>query len=277
MGLLQLNSGAKKGEGRAQEKLRYVRGDSLLHRLDPRTKILLLIAFTSAALLTVDTGLTLVIFTALIALALLSGAFRHWSSMLGTAAPLVLIIVVFDSLFSHVSAGPVMLAANFWILHATVTPGSLVYAVTIGLRFLSLLGMSALFIMITRFEDFVSGLRKLGMPYTIAFCLGLALRSVTLLAADLRAILDAQRSRGLEFDAGLLRSVERLLPLAMPAIVCLINRSRNVSSAMLCRGYRHGGRPTTYSRLKMRYPDWIVITCIMAGAMAYIYLCWLKI
>jgi len=142
-------------------------------------------------------------------------------------------------------------------------------------RFLTIIGMSALFIMTTQFEDFVAGLRKLHVPYILALSLGLALRSITLLTADLKAIVDAQRSRGLELDRGILKRADGMLSLAVPAVVCLIYRSRNVSSAMLCRGYGHAGRPTLYSRLRLGNNDLAVIACLLAGVVALAYFSWI--
>ncbi|HEY3273037.1 MAG TPA: energy-coupling factor transporter transmembrane component T [Methanocella sp.] len=270
--------GKKRRGGKAREKLRYLPGESFIHRLDPRTKIFLLMAFTIAALLTVNPVLNLALLSILLALAFLSGAFRHWSRLLWKVAPLLAIIVIFDSLFSHVGWGPTLFEANRWILHILVTPGSIVYAITIGMRFLTIVGMSFLFIMTTQFEDFVAGLRKLHVPYVIALSLGLAFRSITLLSADLRAITDAQRSRCMELDArSILQGVDRLLPLAVPATVCLIYRSRNVSSAMLCRGYGHAGPPTLYSRLRLAPADWAIFACLSCGAIVLVFLNLIKL
>lgn len=275
MGILRRESHKSRG-GKSREKLRYIKGDSFLHRLDPRTKILLLFAFVCPAMLTVDTVLNLAIFIALLALAASSGSFRHWLKLLWRVFPLIVIIVVFDSLFSHVSWGPVLFSAQYWIIRISVTPGSIVYALTIGVRFLTMIGMSMLFIMTTQFEDLVAGLRKLHVPYILALSLGLALRSITLLTADLKAIVDAQRSRGLELDRSILKRADGILSLAVPAVVCVIYRSRNVSSAMHCRGYGHTGRPTLYSRLRLGTNDWVVIACLLAGVTALAYLNWIK-
>jgi energy-coupling factor transport system permease protein len=273
-----LRRGKSHRGGKAREKLRYVRGDSFLHHLDPRTKVLLLLVFICSAMLTVDTAINVALFVALLALAASSGAFRHWLKLLWRVAPLIVLIVVFDSLFSHVSWGPVLFSTQQWILRVTVTPGSIVYAVTIGVRFLTLIGISILFIMTTQFEDLVAGLRKLRVPYLLALSLGLALRSITLLTADLKAITDAQRSRCLELDSrSILRRADSLLSLAVPAVVCLVYRSRNVSSAMHCRGYGHPGRPTLYSRLRLGTNDWLVIACLLAGVTALVYLYWVKL
>lgn len=254
-----------------REKLRYVHGDSFIHGLDPRTKVLMLLVIVGSAMLTVGTVLNVAIFLVLLALASASGALRHWLRMLWRMAPLVVIIVVFDSLFSHVAWGPVLFATQQWILRITVTLGSIAYASTIGLRFLTIVGISFLFIMTTRFEDFVAGLRKLGVPYLLALSLGLALRSVTLLTADIKAIADAQRSRGLEIDTSLMKRADGLLSLAIPAIVCLIYRSRNIASAIYCRGFGYADKPTLYSRLELKRGDWLVITGLAIGLTALVY------
>jgi energy-coupling factor transport system permease protein len=251
--------------GKAREKLRYVRGDSFVHRLDPRTKIAVLLAFTSVAVVVYEAGAMALAFSSLLVLAALSGAFRHWRSVVWGSLPLIAVVVLFSIMFPRVTYGPVLLAADLWLLHPRVTPGGILYSASVGLRLLTVVGASALFIMTTRFEDFVAGLRKLRVPYIFAFSLGLALRSITLMSADMRAITDAQRSRCLELDAGgLVRNANRLLALAVPMIICLISRSRNISSAMMCRGYGSVRRPTLYSSLKIGPADLATLAVVLA-------------
>lgn len=260
--------------GKAREKVRYLPGTSFVHRLDPRTKTFVLIAFTSTAIVITDTALMAATFSALVMLAAFTGAFRHWYSTLWKALPFVAIVMLASTLFPRISWGPVLFAADWWIFHPSVTPGGFVYSLAVGLRLMTVVGVSALFIMTTRFEDFVAGLRKLHVPYTVAFSMGLAMRSITLMSADMKTIMDAQRSRCLELDAGGIFNRNKLMSLIMPMTICLINRSRNVSSAMLCRGYGHGGRPSLYSRLRLRSGDLLVIACMLAGIAALVYVKW---
>ncbi len=269
--------GRKARGGKAREKIRYLPGSSVIHRLDPRTKTFVLLAFTCVAVLYTDTAVMALAFGLLAALAALSGAFRHWYSPLWKALPFIAVVVLASTLFPRVSYGPVLFAVDWWIFHPSVTPGGFVYSLGVGLRLLTVAGVSTLFIMTTRFEDFVAGLRKLHLPYVVAFSLGLALRSITLMSADLKTIVDAQRSRCLELDAGGLLSKNRLMSLIMPMAICLINRSRNVSSAMLCRGYGHTGRPSLYSRLRMGAGDWAVISCLLAGVAVLVYFYWINL
>jgi energy-coupling factor transport system permease protein len=115
------------------------------------------------------------------------------------------------------------------------------------------------------------------MPYVVAFSLGLALRSITLMSADMKTIMDAQRSRCLEIDAGGLLSRNKLMSLIVPVAICLINRSRNISSAMLCRGYGHTGRPTLYSKLRLGPADWAVFACLLGGVVVLVFHNWIKL
>jgi energy-coupling factor transport system permease protein len=155
-------------------------------------------------------------------------------------------------------------SADLWMLHARMTYGGILYSVSMCLRLLIFVGISLLLIMSTRYEDFVKGLRKLGVPGTFAFSLGLALRSTTYLSADLRNVMDAQRSRGLDLEkGGLLKFFGRLMSLFIPMIVSLLYRSRNVSEAMQCKAFGLG-KPSTYRDLRLKTVDYAVILMLLA-------------
>jgi energy-coupling factor transport system permease protein len=269
-------AGRKVRGGKARERIRYLPGSSVVHRLDPRTKTFVLIAFTSVAVIITDTALMAAIFGLLTVLAMLTGAFRHWYRTLWKTLPFVVVVMLASTLFPRISYGPVLFAADLWIFHPSVTPGGFIYSIAVGLRLLTVVGVSTIFIMTTRFEDFVAGLRKLRMPYFVAFSMGLALRSITLMSADMKTIMDAQRSRCLEIDAGGLLSRNKLMSLIVPVAICLINRSRNISSAMLCRGYGHTGRPTLYSKLRLRPADWAIFACLLCCGIILVFLNWIK-
>jgi energy-coupling factor transport system permease protein len=264
----------RKRGGKAREKIRYLPGSSAVHRLDPRTKTFALIAFTCVAVIFTDTAVMAATFGLLATSAVLTGAFRHWYSTLWKTLPFVAVVVLVSMLYPRVSYGPVLVAADWWIFHPSVTPGGIVYSLGVGLRLLTVAGVSTLFIMTTRFEDFVAGLRKLHVPYILAFSMGLAMRSITLMSADMKTIMDAQRSRCLELDAGGLLNRNKLMSLIIPMTICLINRSRNVSSAMLCRGYGYAAHPMIYSKLRPGPGDWVVIACTLAGIAALAYISW---
>lgn len=268
-------SSAKPGRrgGHRREMARYVGGNSLIHRLDSRTKLLMVIIVTACAIMYADPLPTLAVAAGLSLLAMLSSRLHHWARTIWQYWFVVALIIIGDAVFPRVSYGPVLWAADFWLLHPEVTPGGMIYALTMGLRFTIILGVSVLFIMTTRFEDLVAGLRKLGIPYTMAISIGLSMRSLTLLTNDMRAITDAQRSRGLDLESGNIKlKIEHLLSLTVPVAVCLIHRSDNVSSAMMCRGYGASKKPTMYRNPHFHLTDVTVMILLVALTIAVLYL-----
>lgn len=263
----------KRKKGRAGRlMIRYVEGDSFLHRLDSRAKLFMLILFSGAVILIDALPPTFILFIIILGLAACSGLFREWSRSMVKSLPFVAVVILLNALFSKTSYGTLYYAADLWLFHLRVSDGSIISAFTMGLRFMVLLGTSELFIMSTKFEDFVKGLRKLMVPYTFAFSLGLALRSVTYLTSDVKNIMDAQRSRGLEIDKrDIIKNYQRFLALFIPMIICLLFRSRNISEAMQVRAFRHTKHPTIYRGISLRAADYGFMAALTAIAALLVY------
>jgi energy-coupling factor transport system permease protein len=239
--------------------------DTLVHRLDPRVKFFIVLAFTVLSLLTVDLAPMALLFFSMVAVATVSGVLFHWLNMLKKFALFLVIVLVLDSLFPRVSYPPVYFTVDIWSIHSEVTYGGLLFSATMGFRLLDFVGISMLFIMSTRYEDFIKALRKLHVPYTIAFSLGLALRAMTYVGSDVRGITDAQRSRCLELEKGGLLSVpNRMLALFVPMTTCLLKRSANISEAMMSRGFGYTKTPTMYKGLKLKKTDYVFIAGTVA-------------
>jgi energy-coupling factor transport system permease protein len=253
--------------------LRYVEGNSLLHRLDPRAKIFMLLLFSGTIIIISAPIPTVILFVFIMALAAVSGLIKEWSRSMIKGLPFLAVVVVLNSLFSKTSYGHVYYAIDLGILHPSISDGSIISAITMGFRLMTLLGTSELFIMSTKFEDFVKGLRKLMVPFTFAFSLGLALRSITYLTTDVKNILDAQRSRGLEIDKrDIIKNYRRFLALFVPMIICLLFRSKNISEAMHVRAFRHTKHPTMYRGIKLRVVDYGFMLTITAIAVILVYM-----
>jgi energy-coupling factor transport system permease protein len=257
----------KKNRGK-RLALNYVEGNSLMHRLDPRTKLFMLLLFSCVVLIINELAPMVLFFLVIVSFVAFSGLFREWSRSMLKTLPFFVMVVVLDMLFSKTVSGHLYYAADLWILHPQMSDGSIITAITMGFRFLSFIGISTLFLMTTKFEDFVKGLRKLMVPYTFSFSLGLALRSITYLTSDVKNIMDAQRSRGLEIDKkDILRNYQRFLALFIPMIISLLIRSRNISEAMQVRAFRHTKSPTMYRGIKLRSIDYgfmLAIIVLMA-------------
>ncbi|MEN6611279.1 MAG: energy-coupling factor transporter transmembrane component T [Methanoregulaceae archaeon] len=250
------NPGRKKKKIRRLQLLRYLPGDSLLHRLDPRTKLLMLLAMSVVALLFSSLPVLILAFLFETALAVTSGLGKRFFQALTLVSPLFLIVILLDSFFTKVSSGQVWFSAQVGFLHPEVTTGGILFAVAMGLRLLTLVGISFLFIMTTSPDDFVRSLKSIRVPPTLTFSLGYALHSTTALTEDTRQIMDAQRSRGLELDRGnLIRNRNKLTALFIPVTVSLLKRSKNTADAMQARGFRQGVPHSCYKSHRFGHPD----------------------
>ncbi|MCE5337555.1 MAG: energy-coupling factor transporter transmembrane protein EcfT [Methanomicrobiaceae archaeon] len=232
---------------RAHRAVGYVSRDSFLHLLDPRTKLLTLIVISIAAFATTSPVRTALLFAFVAGLAVVAGLGRQFSRSLLLLLPLLIFILVIDGLFPREAWGPVYFSAQIGPFTPEVTPGGLLFAAAMGIRVIVIGGISFLFVMTTSYTDLVASLRTSRLPPVIAFSLGYALKSMTALTEDLRNIMDAQRSRALEFDRGtLIKNRRKLMALGIPMTVSVLNRARYVTEAMQSRGFASTPKPTCY-------------------------------
>lgn len=257
------------GQGRKQRSralLAYEPGVSLLHRLDPRTKILALILVSLAALFFSSLPAMLTLLAVILLLALVSGLAGKLSRAFLLISPFLAVVLILDSLFPKISSGPVYFSADLWFLHAEVTVTGILFAITMGLRLLSIAGFSFLFIMTTSHDDFIKSLKSMRVPATLSFSLGYALRSTTTLSEDVRNIMDAQRSRGLDFEhGGLVKNQTNLMALFTPVTVSLLKRSKHVTDAMQSRGFPRTAQKTCHNSCRFSRLDGIMV--LLLGGM----------
>lgn len=250
----------RKGQKKKKRGILYVPGDSPVHSLDPRTKLLMLFIFSIISFLTTNVIVTSLILACIVALALNSGLFNKWLYSLRLLLPLILFVFVMDLFFSHESAGAEFFSAQIWFIHAYATEGSLYFSFSMVIRLLIIAGFSFLFIMTTKYSDFVKSLQGMKVPHIISFSLGYALSSTATLSRDANNVIDAQKSRGLEFDRGSpMKKIDKLLSLFIPMTVIMLNRSGQVSDAMQCRGYGTAEKPSLYNAPKLGKDDFTAI------------------
>ncbi|WFN34535.1 energy-coupling factor transporter transmembrane protein EcfT [Methanogenium sp. S4BF] len=251
--------GQKKKKG-----ILFIPGDSPVHSLDPRTKLLMLVVFSILSFLTTNPFVMCLILACVVALAYVSGLFEKWLYSLRLILPLILFVFVIDLFFSHQSAGAEFFSAQIGFIHAYATEGSLYFSISMVTRLLIIAGFSFLFIMTTQYSDFVKGLQGMKVPHIISFSLGYALSSTTTLSRDANNVIEAQKSRGLEFDQGSsITKIDKLLSLFIPMTVIMLNRSGQVSDAMQCRGYGTAQKPTIYQAPVIGADDGVAVIILV--------------
>jgi len=237
------------GRGKKNKRgLIYIPGDSVIHSLDPRTKLLMLVVFSIMSFLTTNPLVMGLIFAFIVLFVWKSGLIVKWFSSLRLVIPLIIFVFVLDLFFSRENSGFELISAQIGFIPLYATEGSLCFSSAMVIRLLIIAGISFLFIMTTKYSDFVKSLHKMKVPPIISFSLGYALSSTTTLSRDANNVLDAQKSRGLKFEKGsVLKKADKLLSLFIPLTVIMLNRSNQVSNAMQCRGYGSSERPTVYN------------------------------
>lgn len=246
---------------------RYVNGNTFVHKLDPRTKIFLLIAFSIGIFLQFTNNVTSLVF---------SGIYLF----------LVLVLMLFSKirildLFKSLSVMWFMMI--FLMIIYLITPinnptlpeafklfGRPIYYdvfVNMGYIFLRLALLISLAMVLTSttrpmdmtyaFEWYMNPLRVIKFPvHEIAMTLSIALRFIPTLLDETNRIMKAQESRGADFKHGsLLKRFGAIISLIIPLFVSAIERSEQLANAMEARGYDPRAKRTRYKVLKGSFRD----------------------
>ncbi len=234
---------------------RYYSAASPIHALDPRTKIVIAIAFMLSCLAVSDAmGLALAGGFALIAIVL---ARVPVASVLAQLRPVAFFLVV-TSLFNlfFVHTGNELLALGA----VRIATGGVEAAVLYTLRFLFLLLMGSLLMLTTQpmaltdaAERLLAPLSRLGLPISEGMLvLSIALRFVPTLGEDARAIANAQIARGAKLEGGRFRDrISAFIPLAVPLFSSAVRHADRLACAMEARCYTGDARRSRYREMRL--------------------------
>ena len=251
-------------------KYLYVPGDSFYHRLDPRTKLFITLAFYIAA--TVYQAQLFMLGALLIVsvvLAVVTGAMQTVRSI-----RVILIIVTIASMVSWCLMGDGV-THLFWF----VTWEALGMGISAALRALTGIVISLVWLSTTRNEEISAGLIKLGLPYRGAFAFQSALRMAPVLINMSLTVIAAQKSRGLNVDTGgFFQKIRRSIPLIVPAFLLTMRSTDTFSMAIESKGFGYkGAKRTSYLQLRYTKNDYlllgiaafVVVSSIVIGNMGW--------
>ncbi len=254
----------------------YYPGDSVVHRLDPRVKILLLIALIVAIFLA---GNLLAYVPVVLFLGMVSAVSKvPLKMMLKGLKPLrfILILTFLLNLFFLQGETP-LLNLGF----ATITKEALITAVHYSLRLILLVFASSLLTLTTPPITLTDGLERLLSPlrvihfpaHEMAMMMSIALRFIPTLLEEADKIMKAQTARGADFETGnLISRAKAMVPLLVPLFVSSFRRAGDLAMAMEARCY-HGGEGRTRLRvLKCGRQDYAACAAV-ALLIAAVVLC----
>ena len=238
----------------------YFPGDTVVHRLDPRTKILLVVIYIVALFQAEGwVGYGLVTLVTLVCMALSN---IKPSSMFKGVKPMLFIIVLTALLNIFYTEGTPVRPG--WI----ITWEGIARAVQMMLRIILLISGTFLLTYTTSpialtdgLEMLLSPLKKLKVPvHEMTMMMSMALRFIPTLIAETDKIMSAQKARGADFETGsLVRRAKALLPILVPLFVSAFKRADELAVAMESRCYRGGEGRTRMKQLKMQRRDYIAL------------------
>jgi energy-coupling factor transport system permease protein len=255
----------------------YAPGDSLLHKLDVRTKTLGFLLVIVLVFLFDSPLYNLALSVLTMGISIYVGL--TWKEIAAKLKPLAVIFVTII-LLTGVSYPP-----GHWVTPLAqrvicliggsvyLTAGGVLYGLTLLFRILAMVLMSSVLIYCTPLDDFLQFLQKLHMPYQLAFVLTTAIRFVPTLTAKTEAILDAQRARGSPIGTGgLVQRIRTYVPVMVPMMVEALRMSETLAVAMLNRGYGARPRATPLRELRLGLGDYLFGALFLALIFAGVYL-----
>ena len=233
----------------------YFPGNSVIHRLDPRTKLIALIAYI-VALFSAGNWLSYGVVFLFLATCIAVSQIPVKAFIRGMK-PLVLILVFTGLLNLFLTPGETVLV-SFWRI--SVTLEGVTRAIFMVVRILLLISGTFLLTYTTSpisltdgLESLLGPLKKIRVPvHELSMMMCIALRFIPTLIEETDKIMSAQKARGADFENGkLLERVKALVPILVPLFISAFRRADELATAMECRCY-HGGEGRTKMKL-LRY------------------------
>ena len=249
----------------------YFPGNTVVHRLDPRTKLLMTLLYIVALFLCkwfVSYGLMLVFLLT----AILLSKIRPKALFKGLK-PLIIIIAFTAIINLFYTDGQVLV--EFWIFK--ITREGLQNAFFLVLRIMMLVMGTFLLTYTTSpialtdgLESLLSPLKKLHFPvHELALMMSIALRFIPTLIEETDKIISAQKARGADFETGnIFRRAKALIPILVPLFVSAFRRADELATAMECRCYHGGEGRTKLKQLKYHTRAGLCLllgVCLLAG------------
>ncbi len=241
----------------------YYNSNSLIHKMDPRFKLVQIIAFIVFVFLAPNFyGLGLLGLTALLILMLSKVPLFMYFRNLKPIIP----IIIFTGLLNmfYVSEGEVLV--SWWII--TITTEGVLRALFMSLRIVFMILISSVLTYTTTpteltdaIESLLSPLKFIGLGegvHTIAMMMTIALRFIPTLTDETDKIMSAQKARGADIESGGLRKrLKGLMPILIPLLISSVRRAYELAEAMDCRCYSGGKGRTRMRKLRPSLKDFV--------------------
>lgn len=242
----------------------YFPGTSVIHRLDPRMKIVLTLLYIVYVFLANSLLSYCMLLLTVLVLLLISKL--PLKPVINGIKPVVFVIMFTAVINIFWTKGETPLV-DWYFIH--IYPEGIIFALYMFLRIVCLItGTSILLTYTTSPIDLTDGLEQLLAPlkkiklpvHEFSMMMSIALRFIPTLIEETDKIMNAQKARGADFVSGkLLQRAKALIPVLIPLFVSSIRRADDLATAMECRCYRGGDGRTRMSKLKYTPKDFVFL------------------
>ena len=244
-------------------------GNSLVHRFDPRLKLVLTIAYIVLLFAASNPlGLTLSILFLGVMYKMAKIPVKMIGKSLKPILPIVLFTAVLNLFFVSGEGDPLV---HFWFL--SIYTEGVRYAVLMAVRVMALIAGTSLLtyttspiVLTDAIEQLLKPLGKLHFPvHELAMMMSIALRFIPTLIEETDKIMNAQKARGAQLDTGKMTDrVKALVPVLIPLFISAFRRADELAMAMECRCYRGGTGRTRLKVLRCEKQDYIDLAVCIA-------------
>ena len=247
----------------------YFPGHTVIHRLDPRVKLIGTIIYIVALFLARGFLTYGILLALLIALILISGV--GFKSVLRGMKPVLIVVLITGLLNLFYTPGSGTPLVSFWVLR--IYPEGIWAAVAMVLRIMMLITCTFLLTYTTSpiqltdaLERLLGPLKKIHAPiHELSMIMSIALRFIPTLIEETDKIMSAQKARGADFETGgLIKKAKALIPLLVPLFISAFRRADELAVAMECRCYHGGEGRTRLRQLKFQSMDYGALVLSLA-------------
>ena len=250
----------------------YYPANSIMHRLDPRFKLIFTVGFIVLAFMAkVAVSLWMVGLFLLVMILLSQIPLKMYLKTLKPIIPIVVITSVINAIY--VTDGIPLI--SFWKI--TVTSGGVLTAVYMSVRICLMILCSSMLTYTTTPTQLTDAIERLLSPlkyikldvHSLAMMMTIALRFIPTLIEETEKIMSAQKARGADLESGgLMSRIKALIPILIPLLISSFRRAAELADAMECRCYHGGEGRTRMKQLKPGAKDYVslfVFLLVFAG------------
>ena len=242
---------------------KYLPYDSVIHKMDPRAKILAMLMILISIFLPAG-YLGYVLLGAVIVATVLSAKLSLkfvWKSMKPMLFMLCFLLMV--NIFA-IKTGYVLISFGNFEIYSDAVFNTIYIAVRLMLMIMVTTCLTATtkpLDLTLGIEDLLKPFKKIGVPaHEIAMMISIALRFIPTLIEETERIMKAQASRGVDLQEGKLsEKIMAILSLIVPLFVSAFQRAEDLANAMEARGYAPGQKRTRYKQLKYQFRDVVLL------------------